>query len=232
MRVRRYLIELAKGFALFWGAFFLLSFIAFVPFSRESSAYLILAVWAAILAILVWLLWRQRLVGWMTLGFSLLTFVVTASLFFVPVNDNIPAEARALNRDIAAEHDNRYAYAEALFFALTERWTTPTRQYLLEPHKVLFKRDFAYFWERPGEYVDSNLQAQIYKRLLLDSGRFADEELWLERYHCINSPHTVLAIQGDDRIVHADLWAADHFDDYRFGMFTAVPCTELYGDPL
>jgi hypothetical protein len=226
-----YLAEFVKGLFLFWGFYGLLAAVAFGIFSRETNAYLILGLFAVFAVVIWWLLWRNRLINWTTAAFFVLSFLIAAGLFFRPVNANIPSEALALNRDVSARHADRIDYAEALFFTLAERWTSPVRQYLLEPHKVFLFKDFGYFWSRKGEYVDSNVQAQMYRHMLLASGRFGRDEVRLERHSCLNSPHTVVAIQAPDRVIHADLWAVDNFADYEFGMYTTAPCTELRGEP-
>jgi hypothetical protein len=102
----------------------------------------------------------------------------------------------------------------------------------VEPDTVFFRKFFNFFWEREGQYFDSHVQSQLYRILLLRSNRFGEDEVWVEHKGCINSPHAVVAMQGEERVVHADLWAVEHFDDYEFGMYTTVPCTELHGEPL
>jgi hypothetical protein len=231
MAFGRYLGEFLRGFALFWAFYLLLAGIAFGIFSRETPAAWIFGGFALVATLLWWLLWRTRMVNWLTVPFLALSFLIAAGLFLWPVNDNIPAEAHAANTALAERHPDRLDYAEAVFFMLADRWVSPVRQYLIEPHKVFFIKDFAYFWTRPGQYVDSDVQAQMYRHLLLASGRFVENEVRLERHFCTNSPHTVVAISGPGRTVHADLWAADNFPDYEFGMYTTSPCTELSGQP-
>jgi hypothetical protein len=223
--------EILKGAGLLAFLYALYAFIAFGIFSRETGGFVILTTWAAATVILWLLLWRFGFITKQTVLFFVLSVVFLVIMYFVPIRDNVPEEAQALNEQIAEEHEDRMMYARQLFFTLQERWTTPVRQYLLEPHKAFFIKDFQYFWEEEGEYVDSNTQSQMYRILLLESNRFSEDEVTIERKDCVHSPHTIVAIRLEDETVYADLWAADHFEEYEFGMFTDVMCDELFGEP-
>ena len=128
-------------------------------------------------------------------------------------------------------------YAKELFFAVEEKYTSPIRQYLIEPWKVLLIKDFEYFWNlEKGEYVDSNIQGRIYRKLLFVSGRFSKDEVTIHQSFCSNSPHLLVKIYHPEREdIWADFWAVDNFPGvesnktYEFGMRTIRPCDDLIG---
>lgn len=227
----RHAVEAIKGGALFWLSYLLLGVLGTMVFARDANGVLVLVVFLPIVIATGLGLWRFRLIRPLTLVFFALSFPLAAGLFLIPINNNIPAEARALNERLAADHENRMDYAKALFDVLAERWSAPLRQYLLEPHKVFLIKDFAYFWVREGEYVDSSVQAQMYRRMLLASGRFTPDEVEVQLRGCGLSPHAFAALQIDGETVYADLWAAQNIPEYEFGMYTAAPCNELHGQP-
>lgn len=226
----RYAVEAAKGGALFWLSYLALGVLGTRVFARDSSSVLVLAVFFPGVFATGFLLWRLRLAGRLTLLFYGLSFPVAAGLFLIPINDDIPEDARALNERLAAQHEGRLDYARALFDLLVERWSAPLRQYLLEPHKVFLIKDFRYFWISEGGYVDSNAQAQMYARLLLASGRFLPDEVEVALLGCGLSPHAFVALTVGPAPVYADLWAADNIPEYEFGMYAAAPCNELRGE--
>lgn len=229
----RYAVESAKGGALFWLSYLALGVLGTRVFARDASSVLVLLVFFAGVIAIGMALWRIGLIGRMTLAFYGLSFPVAAGLFLIPINNNIPADARAFNEALSARHAERLGYARELFDILVERWSAPLRQYLLEPHKVFLIKDFEFFWNAEGGYVDSNSQAQMYRRLLIASGRFSPEEVELALLGCGLSPHAFVALHvGGAAPVYADLWAADNVPEYQFGMYAAAPCDELKGEPF
>lgn len=225
-------LGIAKGIGLIVLFWIINIFIAFVIFDRETGIWLILPSWfAADAVVYVWLLYTGHINRFVNLGaFAFLALL--AGLYLLPVNANFPDTAVTRNNRISSQYEDTYAYAEALFLAVEKRWTSPVRQYLLEPHKVFFIKDARYFWNLPeGVYVDSNVQAHLYRNLLLESGRFSPQEIRVEQHFCTNSPHGVVVLQKDTRRYYADLWAVDNFENYQFGQYTSAPCDVLSGKP-
>tara|TARA_Y100000310_G_C20683739_1_gene817654 strand:+ start:2727 stop:3410 length:684 start_codon:yes stop_codon:yes gene_type:complete len=209
----------------------MITFIAFVIFDRDTHVLVIIPTWIIAISLLLYLL-REKITTTtsVTMGVVVLILVV---LYFIPVSSSLPEEALTFNSDLSNKYGNRTIYSQKLFFELEKKWESPTRQYLLEPHKVFFIKSAKYFWNVEG-YVDSNIQAQMYRNLLLASPiRFNKFDVKVEWWHwCTNSPHSVVAIKNPDRIFYADLWAVDHFDEYEFGQFTPAPCNKLKGVPI
>lgn len=213
--------------ALFWALF---AFFAFVPFGRQTRAPRILAFTAATYLLLLLRLRALGLIGLATGGSAALSLALLAGAYAVPLRKDLPQEALALNRDLSASHGDRYEYARALFWDIERRFTGPVREYLLQPHKVFFVKSARRYWERDG-YVPSHLQAQLYRALLLASGRFGEEEVRYETGRCYNSPHGYVVIHHPERPIYADLWAAEHFADYRFGQLVDMPsCSGLLAE--
>jgi hypothetical protein len=207
---------------LFWCLF---AFFAFVPFDRKTPAQRILATTGSMFMGLLFLLYRRRLIGldsalWMALDVTLM-----AALYAIPLRDDIPAEAFRLNEKISERHEDRYEYARELFHILARCFVSPTREYLLQPHKIFLIKSAAYYWRRRG-YVPSHLQAQLYRKLLLASRRFDETEVRYETGRCYNSPHGYVVIGHPERPIYADLWAAQNVDGYQFGQLVEMPSCE------
>ena len=152
-------------------------------------------------------------------------------MYFVPVSQTLPQEAYELNQQISNQYDDKYEYAQALFYEIEPKWTSPVRQYLLEPHKPFFMKSAKYYWAMESEYAPSNLQAQIYRNLLIQD-RFTEQEVEYITGFCGNSPHGYLKITHPEKQVYVDLWAVDDFEEYKFGQYTHRPCEELSGVAL
>jgi hypothetical protein len=112
-----------------------------------------------------------------------------------------------------------------LFWAIKGRFTEPTREYMLQPLRVFVIKSPSYYWETGG-YVPSRLQAQLYRHMLLASGRFEKSEVEYKMGRCFNSPHGYAVIHHPERLIYADLWAAAHFEEYRFGQLVEMPSCE------
>lgn len=205
--------------ALFWALF---AFFAFVPFDRETSAKVILSITGAVFLAILVVLRTKGLIDLETGLYAVLFVAVLVGLYAIPLRDDLPAEARALNHEVSGRNPDRYEYARDLFWEIDRRYTGPTREYLLQPHKILLIKSSAYYWRIRG-YVPSHLQAQLYRHLLLDSGRFAESEVLYQTGRCYNSPHGYVIIRHPQRPIYADLWASDHFDDYEFGQVVEMP---------
>jgi len=207
---------------LFWCLF---AFFAFVPFDRKTPAQRILAVTGGVFTGLLFLLFRRRLIGldsplWMAVDVTLM-----AALYTIPLRDDIPVEAFALNKKISEMHEDRYEYAREIFYILARCFVSPTREYLLQPHKIFVIKSAAYYWKRRG-YVPSHLQAQLYRKLLLASRRFCETEVTYQTGRFYNSPHGYVVISHPERPIYADLWAAQNVDGYQFGQLVEMPSCE------
>ena len=238
-RTKKWIISTLKGIGLVVALWLINTFIAFVPFSVESNTRLIILTWIVVDAIFIYILAKTKKIGKRVIIPALLFVVFLIMLYFVPVNSNFPAEAINLNNEISANHENKYDYAEELFFAVERKYTSPIRQYLLEPWKVFLIKDFEYFWNlEEGVYADSNVQGKMYRNLLLASERFSKEEVIEHQSFCSNSPHLLIKLEHPEKgDVWVDFWAVDNFPGvesnktYYFGMRTIRPCDDLIGNP-
>lgn len=214
--------RIGRGVALVAALWVLTALSGFVVFDRETQALLVvsvaLAVFAAGVAALVW--WRR--LGWVEAGGALATVAVLVVLYAIPLRDDLPDEALARVDAFSAAHADRHDFARALFWDNADRFTGPTREYLLQPQRVFAHKSATYFWETGG-YVPSHLQTQLYRHMLIASGRFTPDEVVLRTGRCFNSPHGYLQIKHPDREVFADLWAAQSFDGYEFGQVVDMP---------
>jgi len=233
--MKKILINLGKGILLVAGLWLINTFIAFAIFDPiDEHTKIINISWLITdIAIITFLVKSKRINRVVNL-FAVLTVLALVGLYLLPINNNISQEAKETNNNISIRNEDRYQYAKELFYEIEKNWSSPTRQYILEPHKVFFIRDFDYFWNAKG-YVDSKIQAQIYQRLLIDSKRFESDEVILKQKWCVNSPHGMIVIKKSNLDIYADFWAVDSFprpgipEKYNFGQYTARPCNKLAG---
>ena len=227
--------ELFKGIILVFLIWIINIIIAFGIFSpTQQDTLIILISWFVIDVFLILFLFNRKLINKNVLIFSVMMMVVLGIFYLIPVNSNIPDSAKELNEEISSENSDRIKYAEELFFEIETKWNSPIREYLRQPQKVFFIKDFETLWNVEG-YLPSNLQAQMYERLLIESGRFEINEIEFKNAFCSNSPHGFVIIE--DRIF-ADLWAVDTFpregieEVYEFGQRAEFPCDKLIGEPV
>lgn len=221
--------DILKGIFLVVGIWIMNAIIAFVFFSPTVlDTPKILITWAIADVGLLLLLTIPRFYTKTVILSSVGFIAILVGLYFVPITSSIPSSATELNELISEQNPDRLDYAELLFYKVEEKWTIPIRQYLLEPHKPFFIKSFAYHWNLPmGAYTDSNIQSQIYFQLLLESGRFTEDDVRIKNSFCTNSfhPYVIIVDNGDE--IFADFFAVDNFEEYQFGQFAPYPCDEL-----
>lgn len=228
MRLRRGLRRsgrrIALALALTGWLWLLMALVGFVAFDRDTPALLVVSVTLALWIASVTLLgWRSRFDILRSLPWMLPCLALLVGLYMLPLRNDLPAEARDAVAEIERAHpDDRHAMARAVFELLPARFTGPTREYLLQPQRIFLQRSAAYYWETRG-YVPSHLLAQMYRHMLLASGRFEPHEVRYRTGRCFNSPHGYVEIDHPDRAVYADPWAAMHFPGYRFGQVVDMP---------
>ena len=224
--------EVLKGIAFFiysWIIFTLVAFVVFEPTSKDTAIILLVTI---IIISFSYIILKKDGLATSTFNFTILIIVIILTiLYLVPVNDNIPDEAIQFNNQISENNLDRIEYAEELFFEVEKKWDSPIREYLRQPQKSFFIKDFETFWNIQG-YAPSNIQAQMYRLLLLESGRFTEEEVIFENSLCTNSPHGIVIIFPNEERIFADLWSVDQFEEYEFGLFSPYPCDELRGKLL
>ncbi len=226
-----------KGVILIVSLWLINTFIAFVPFSVESNTRYIILIWIIIDTLIIYALTKLKYFNAIVIISSLIFIALISFSYFLPLNSNVPQEAIDLNNQISEQNENKYDYAKNLFFEVEKKYTSPIRQYLLEPWKVFIIKDFEYFWNlKEGEYVDSNIQGRVYKKLLILSERFTEDEVIIHQSFCSNSPHLLVKIYRQEQEIWADFWAVDNFpregidEIYEFGMRTKRPCDLLIGE--
>jgi len=230
--------SILKGVGLFimaWVIITIVSFVIFKPIERHTMPILISSI--AIIVSIILFLYVKRVIDYVSLISFFGMFVVLGIFYLVPISDNIPVDAIELNAQVSSGFEDRYDYAQALFYEIEGRWYSPIRQYFLEPPKVFFIKSFSFFWNTES-YVDSNVQAQMFRKMLLASGRFSKEEVRVVQHWCVSSPHGVVEIEHASGTIYGDLWAVDNFpregveEIYEFGMYARSPCNVLGGSSL
>jgi hypothetical protein len=214
--------RMAIGCALIAVLWILTGVIGFVVFDRDTPALWVVSVSLLVFAAVVIALIRARRVGWQEGGWALATVGLLVGLYYIPLRADLPSEALERVQAHSVAQEDRYAFARDLFWENAKRFTGPTREYLLQPQRIFLHKSARYFWETEG-YMPSHLQTQLYRHMLIASGRFRSDEVVLRTGRCFNSPHGYLEIRHPTREIHADLWAAQTFDDYRFGQVVDMP---------
>ena len=215
-------VKLLIGIGLVGWLWLVAAVVAFVPFDRDTPAVWIIGTSLAIFVLTVVLLARLRRVDWETGVYSVLTVLLLVVLYNVPLRDDLPPDALEVVAEFSRQHRDRHEFARALFRDTSTRFTGPSREYLLQPQRIFLLKSAAYYWETGG-YVPSHLQTQLYRHMLIASGRFRPDEVVYRTGRCFNSPHGYLEIAHPARTVFADLWAAQNFDDYQFGQVVDMP---------
>lgn len=237
-RNNKILLNIAKGIGFIALLWIINTVIAFVPFSIESNTKHILVTWLIVDVLLICFLIKKKYFKKTVIISSIIFVLLMVLFYYLPLNSNIPQAALDMNEQISQRNENKYDYAKELFFEFEQKYTSPIRQYLLEPWKVFLIRDFEYFWNlEKGEYSDSSVQGRMYRKLLLASGRFTKEEVQIDQSFCANSPHLIVKISHPERQepIWVDLWAVDNFPGvesnktYEFGMRTIRPCDDIIG---
>ena len=227
-------INISKGISLFIFLWIINTAIAFLIFNRESNTRLVILTWIIIDFSIYFLLYNKKFIN-KTANISFMIIMgILIVLYLIPISANLPEGALEFNEQISNKHLDKYQYAKELFFETEARWTSPVRQYLLEPHKVFFVKSSKFFWDVEG-YVPSNIQAEIYRNLLLESKRFTEDEVIFEQGFCANSPHGYISIKHLEQTIYVDHWAVDNFprkgipEVYKFGQVAKRPCNKLFG---
>lgn len=209
--------------------------IAFLIFNRESNTKSIILTWLIVDFLIYLILYKRKFTNKIVNISALTVLVILSLLYFVPISTSLPQEALELNEEISNKHIDKYQYAKELFFETEKKWTGPVREYLLQPHKIFFVKSSKFFWAVEG-YVPSNIQAEMYRNLLLESGRFTEDEVIFEQGFCANSPHGYVSIKHPNKTIYIDHWAVDNFprkgipEIYKFGQVAKRPCDELFGE--
>jgi hypothetical protein len=223
-------MSLIKGIGLVVIFWIVNTFIAFSIFNRDTKVQFVIMSWIIADILIFNFLKKLKFADTKSNITAMFTLAVLIMLYLAPINSNFPQEALDLNEQISRESSDKYNYAKELFYITGDKWTGPTREYLLQPDVVFLRKDATFFWNVEG-YVPSNIQAQMYRNLLLESGRFTEEEIEFKQQFCTNSPHGYnLFILDSDQVFYSDHWAVDHFEEYEFGQVTFAPCDELTGE--
>ncbi len=227
-------IDILKGVGLFVLLWLVNVVIAFLIFNRESNTRLVILTWFIVDFLIYVKLYKRKFVNKLVNISVLVVIIILSVLYFVPISPALSQEALDFNEEISDKNIDRYQYAKELFFETEKKWTGPVREYLLQPHKVFFVKSSKFFWNVDG-YVPSNIQAEIYRNLLLESGRFTENEVIFEQGFCSNSPHGYISIKHPNQTIYVDHWAVDNFprkgisEIYKFGQVAKRPCDKLFG---
>jgi len=227
MKISKTFKEVFKGILLFIFLWIVNTGIAFSPPIKDSTNIILTAWFVVDISFILTLRLTKKINNTAILTFFGM-FIVLIGFYFIPMDNNIPESAISLNRDLSQINPDKYVYAEELFDEIDNKYEIKVRRYLIFPHRVFFVKSFISLWGlEEGSYVDSDKQAQIFYKLLLESEKFDKSELRLERLHfCTNSFHTILVIIKDGENIYSDFFATDFLDGV-FGDYADFPCGKL-----
>jgi len=233
---KKRILEVLFGIGLILILWVVNTFIAFVPFDRQSNVRFVIGTWLLVDGLIIFFL--KKYTNRTVFIAAVITILALIVLYLIPIRANLPENALEINDRISTENEGRFVYAKLLFEETEAKWTGPVRQYLLEPDRVFFRKSATYFWDVDG-YVPSHIQSQMYRNLLLESGRFTENEVEFKQHFCTNSPHGYIQFNSDKHgIFYADHWAVDNFPGaerdgvYKFGQATFSPCNKLSGEGI
>jgi|TARA_B100001964_G_C14219064_1_gene594344 hypothetical protein len=157
----------------------------------------------------------------------MLTVIVVLILVYVfyriPLTRSYPDEIIQKVEELKEMSTTKLNLAKNVYLFVNESYTSPIRQYLREPNKILH-RSIGKVWDNQGEYYPSNTQNNMFKEMLVLSGEFEREDFKFVQSWCTLVAHEywILDIDGEKEFV--DLWSADWGGE--FGCYAPRPCTK------
>ena len=162
-----------------------------------------------------------------TLRNTIIVIISIIILFYIlyrmPLNNNIPTEMEQKAIEISKMSKTKLELARNVYDFVNDSYTSPFRQYLKELEKI-FQKDTAIIWKNRNSYYPSHIQNQIYKKMLLLTGRFSEQDFQYIQSICQISPHEFWILNINGKFVYIDLWNADH--NGRFNCHSARPCND------
>lgn len=172
---------------------------------------------------------KNKLAKWIIIGF--LIFLIFNYLFIlVPLNGKYPAEMVNAVNELNKTSDNML-FAKQVYDYVNKKYTSPPFRYLVQYDRVLV-RNINKIWNLEG-YLPCNSQLDLFKKMLILSGRFTKDDIKNKYGWCIITPHEWIELNVNEKSVLVDLWGADH--DAQFGQRYSLPCNDkgdLVGVPV
>ena len=159
---------------------------------------------------------------------SIITVIILIIVLFyifyrIPLNNNIPTEMEQKATEISRMSRTKLDLAINVYNFINDSYSSEFRQYFKEPKKI-FQKNTAVIWKNKNSYYPSHIQNQIYKKMLLLTGRFKEKDFRYIQSWCQISPHEFYILTIENQNYFIDLWGADH--NGRFNCYSVLPCNE------
>lgn len=155
----------------------------------------------------------------------MITGLIVAFLIYrMPLQGEIPDDMIEKAKEIDKMSKDKLELARNVYSLVDNKFTSPLREYLRQVDKV-FLKNRGKIWSLENEYIPSNTQNEIFKELLLLTGRFKEEDFEYTQSICEISPHEYWKLNIDGKTIFIDLWMADNsiLND-TFGCYSPRPC--------
>jgi len=154
----------------------------------------------------------------------ILALIVLFVIYRLPLQGEIPEEMIKKAKELDEMSKDKLELAKNTYLFVDSKFTSPIREYLRQPDRIFLKNRNA-IWNLQNEYIPSNTQNEIYKDLLLLTGKFKEEEFTYTQEMCEISPHEYWKLKIDNNTIFIDLWMSDNsiLND-TFGCYSPRPC--------
>lgn len=147
--------------------------------------------------------------------------IMAIIVFYWPINvDKIPTSMQSTIEEIKSISSNDYDFAKRSFELISEKYTEKSNGLISNP-KIFFLKDMGKIWSIEG-YLPNNLQVQVYKSFLINSGLFSKDQVEVIQARCGYTVTSFVKIKKGNETIVADLWA--YSQGYKFGEFAAGEC--------
>lgn len=155
---------------------------------------------------------------------TIIIILITLYLVYkMPLQGEVPEDMINKARELDEMSKDKLELVKNVYDFINQSYTSPIRQYLIEPKKIFIK-DKQTIWNLRGRYMPSYQQNLMAKEMLLATGKFDEKDFELRSGWCEISPHSVLFVNIDGKKVAIDTWFADNFGE--FNCYTFRPCGE------
>lgn len=153
----------------------------------------------------------------------ILILIVISIVYISPLQGETPKEMSLLSKELDMISNTKLELIRNVYDVVNQSYTSEIRQYLKEPNKI-FTKDIATIWNLKGSYMPSNSQNEIFKRMLISTGKFQEGDFLYHQSFCQISPHEYYELTIENQTYFIDLWGADW--DIPFGCYAPIPCTK------
>ena len=143
-------------------------------------------------------------------------------IYLSPLWGEIPDDMIEKAKEIDKMSKDKLELTRNIYFFVNNSYTSELRQYLKEPNKVLMK-DTTTIWGLRGSYMPSNAQNEIFRRMLILTGKFKESEFIYHQSFCQISPHEYYELKIENQTYFIDLWGEDW--GIPFGCYAPAPCS-------